>query len=85
MIFGQPPDTASMNFEGSRSMVWTIESLTAGPLFQFHRAERCAFGLEFGLVLVLLTDHQSPLRLGLDDLAGVEDLTAAGYQLARGS
>src|SRR5271170_5521176 len=32
MIFGQPPDTASMNFEGSRSMVWVIESLTAVPL-----------------------------------------------------
>src|SRR5262245_39625189 len=32
MIFGQPPDTASMNFEGSRSMVWVMESLTAVPL-----------------------------------------------------
>src|SRR5262249_42230984 len=28
MTFGQPPDTASMNFEGSRSMVWVMESLT---------------------------------------------------------
>src|SRR5215831_18143981 len=32
MTFGQPPDTASMSFEGSRSMVWVMESLTAGPL-----------------------------------------------------
>ena len=29
MIFGRPPDTASMNFEGSPSMVWVTESLTA--------------------------------------------------------
>src|SRR5450432_3459662 len=32
MIFGQPPDTASINFEGSRSMEWVMESLTAVPL-----------------------------------------------------
>ena len=32
MTFGQLPDTASMNFEGSRSMVWVMESLTAVPL-----------------------------------------------------
>jgi hypothetical protein len=32
MIFGQPPDTATMNFEGSRSMVCVMESLTAVPL-----------------------------------------------------
>src|SRR5579863_6840575 len=32
MIFGQPPDTAAMNFEGSRSIVWVMESLTAVPL-----------------------------------------------------
>lgn len=31
-ILGQPPDTASMSFEGSRSMVWMMESLTAAPL-----------------------------------------------------
>src|SRR6185312_17300391 len=31
MIFGQPPDTAVISFEGSRSMVWMMESLTAGP------------------------------------------------------
>jgi hypothetical protein len=31
MIFGQPPETASMNREGSRSMVWVMESFTAGP------------------------------------------------------
>src|SRR5215831_10707709 len=31
MTFGQPPDTAAMNFEGSRSMVWVIESLTVVP------------------------------------------------------
>ena len=31
MTFGQPPDTASINFEGSRSMVWVMESLTAAP------------------------------------------------------
>src|SRR5215468_2205409 len=31
MTLGQPPDTAAMNFEGSRSMVWVIESLTALP------------------------------------------------------
>src|SRR5579863_10247135 len=29
--FGQPPETAAMNFEGSRSMVWVMESLTAVP------------------------------------------------------
>jgi hypothetical protein len=27
MTFGQPPDTAAMSFEGSRSMVWVMESL----------------------------------------------------------
>ena len=32
MTFGQPPDTASINFEASRSIVWVMESLTAGPL-----------------------------------------------------
>src|SRR5262249_9572027 len=32
MIFGQPPETAAMNFEGSRSIVWVMESLTAVPL-----------------------------------------------------
>src|SRR5438445_12326970 len=32
MTFGQPPDTAAMSFEGSRSMVWVMESLTAVPL-----------------------------------------------------
>src|ERR1700694_1762583 len=53
--------------------------------FQFHRAARLAFGLEFGLVLMLPADHQAPWRLGLDDLAGVEDLTVAGHQLPRGS
>src|SRR5215813_12981045 len=31
-IFGQPPDTAAISFEGSRSMVWVMESLTAGPV-----------------------------------------------------
>src|SRR6185437_16686486 len=31
-IFGQQPDTASISFEGSRSMVWVMESLTAVPL-----------------------------------------------------
>src|SRR5512139_2590291 len=32
MTIGQAPDTATMKFEGSRSMVWVMESLTAGPL-----------------------------------------------------
>src|SRR5512147_2031262 len=32
MTFGQPPDTAAMKFEGSRSMLWVMESLTAAPL-----------------------------------------------------
>src|SRR5208282_2003378 len=32
MTFGQPPDTASMNFEGSRSMLWVMDSLTDVPL-----------------------------------------------------
>src|SRR5580692_5657444 len=32
MIFGQPPETATISFEGSRSMVWVIESFTADPL-----------------------------------------------------
>ena len=27
--FGQPPDTAAMNFEGSRSIVWVMVSLIA--------------------------------------------------------
>ncbi len=36
MTFGQPPDTASMNFEGSRSMVWVMESLTAVSLGLFR-------------------------------------------------
>src|SRR5262245_9532145 len=30
--FGQPPDTAAMNCEGSRSMVWVIESLTTDSI-----------------------------------------------------
>jgi hypothetical protein len=29
MTCGPPPETASMNFEGSRWIVWVIESLTA--------------------------------------------------------
>src|SRR5262249_59349185 len=32
MIFGQPPDTATISFEGSRSIEWVMESLTAGPM-----------------------------------------------------
>src|ERR1700722_4189758 len=32
MIFGQPPETAAMNFDASRSMVWVMDSLTAVPL-----------------------------------------------------
>jgi len=32
ITFGQPPDTASISFDGSRSMVWVIESLTAVPV-----------------------------------------------------
>src|SRR3954468_24742789 len=32
MTFGQPPDTASISFEDSRSTVWVMESLTADPL-----------------------------------------------------
>src|SRR5258708_30481005 len=32
MLFGQPPDTPVIIFEGSRSMVRRIVSLTAGPL-----------------------------------------------------
>src|ERR1700751_2393463 len=32
MTFGQPPETASMNFEGWRLMAWVMESLTAAPL-----------------------------------------------------
>ena len=32
MTIGQALDTAAMNFEGSRSMLWVMESLTAGPL-----------------------------------------------------
>jgi hypothetical protein len=32
MTFGQSPATAAMHFEGSRSMVWVMESLTAVPL-----------------------------------------------------
>src|SRR5437870_1819597 len=31
MIIGQPPDTAVISFEGSRSMVWVMESFTARP------------------------------------------------------
>ena len=46
--------------------------------FQFQRALRLAFGLELGLVLVMPADDQAPWRLGLDDLAGVADLTVAG-------
>src|SRR5262249_10380211 len=40
MPFGQPPATASMNFEGSRSMVWMMESLTAGPLGSSSNVQR---------------------------------------------
>ena len=32
MTIGQAPDTAAMKFEGSRSMVWVMESLTAVPM-----------------------------------------------------
>src|SRR5262249_53780463 len=31
-ICGHPPETAPMNFESSRSMVWVTVSLTASPL-----------------------------------------------------
>src|SRR3979411_19969 len=31
-IFGHPPATAAIKGEGSRSMVWVMESLTAVPL-----------------------------------------------------
>jgi hypothetical protein len=31
-IFGQPPDTAPISFEGSRSIVCMMESFTADPL-----------------------------------------------------
>src|SRR3984885_3601807 len=31
-IFGHPPDTAAIKVEGSRSMVWVMDSLTAVPL-----------------------------------------------------
>src|SRR5581483_4862600 len=30
--FGHPSDTAAMRFDGSRSIVWVIDSLTASPL-----------------------------------------------------
>jgi hypothetical protein len=32
MIFGQPPDTAAMNVDGSRSIVWVMDSLTEAPV-----------------------------------------------------
>ena len=32
MIFGHPPETAPINLEGSRSIVWMMESFTADPL-----------------------------------------------------
>jgi hypothetical protein len=32
MTIGQAPDTATMKFEVSRSMVWAVETLAAGPL-----------------------------------------------------
>lgn len=58
MTLGQPPDTAAMNFEGSRSMVWVMESLTAVPLGS-SSIVHCdtPFGLELGLDLVLPSDH----------------------------
>src|SRR5262244_3909112 len=40
MTFGQPPDTASMNFEGSRSMVWVTDSLTAVPVGSISIVQR---------------------------------------------
>jgi hypothetical protein len=58
MTFGQPPDTAVMNFDGWRSMLWVMESLTAVPK-GFDRAERRGFGLELGLVLMLPADHSA--------------------------
>src|SRR5215469_13502727 len=50
MIFGQPPDTASMKFECSRSMMWVMESLTAVPL---------------GSSSIVHSDSPSALRSGL--------------------
>ncbi len=32
MTFGQPPDTAVMNFEGSRSMVWPPSAIVPHPI-----------------------------------------------------
>lgn len=32
MTFRQPPETATINFEGSRSMVCVMTSLTTGPM-----------------------------------------------------
>src|SRR5260370_25004572 len=50
MTFGQPPDTAAINFEGSRSMVWVMESLTAVPL---------------GSISIVHSDSPSALSSGL--------------------
>src|SRR5262249_40164265 len=59
---GQPPETAVMNFEGSRSMVWVIDSLTAPALgsssiVQSESPSASSSGL-------LVFRHRSPGRRG---------------------
>ena len=49
LTIGQAPDTAAMIFEGSRSMVWVMKSLTAG---HWIPAPSCS-ALSLGLVLML--------------------------------
>jgi len=46
-----PADTATINFEGSRSMVWVMESLTAVPLGSSSSVHCDSPSLELGLVL----------------------------------
>jgi hypothetical protein len=80
MTFGQPPDTASMNFEVSRSDgVGDRELDRRSARFEFDRAERLAFGFELGFVLVLPADHQAPWRSASTISPGVEDLTCARH------
>jgi hypothetical protein len=44
MTIGQAPDTAAMNFEDSRSMVWVMKSLTAGHWIPAPSCSATRFG-----------------------------------------
>ena len=68
MTFGQPPDTASMSFEGSRSMVWMMEAARVCLLIFGCAAAAWAVGFGMGY------------RRGVND-AIANDIACADHRL----